>query len=396
MIAATIGRKFLLAYNRKFGTHYDAKTFFTEQYFPLFFDHEKYMQWVTNSPFVQGIKKGKCLTAVERREKLRILQEKIERDEADASIAIGFPSLDSTATTSGQITNLKLPVSREDVYLSWIGSGFGVGVQGGLSILFEQEQILMALFEGWRIYREYLEPLIGFQPFAAKEDGYEVVTRSWTDVLMAIAREIKDVRMMGYVYSLGQTNITVGFIPFVLTEIRRTVELYIKLFGMRNAKKAEHLFGTAYGFLRSCQMGMIGVSALEPKGLKEYMMKGKIPVYDAENEEKRINFYTYIIWILAMLNNEDLWEKSREIAQMLHTYVLGDKKSNMTRRNQVNKILETNSRMIFLNELQQIIPQIPDIKFAEDIGKLIHSMPVDNIPYFLTLVRFNYAIVCNQ
>lgn len=71
---------------------------------------------------------------------------------------------------------------------------------------------------------------------------------------------------------------------------------------------------------------MIGVSALEPKGLKEYMMKGKIPVYDAENEEKRINFYTYIIWILAMLNNEDLWEKSREIAQMLHTYVLGDKK----------------------------------------------------------------------
>lgn len=91
MIAATIGRKFLLAYNRKFGTHYDAKTFFTEQYFPLFFDHEKYMQWVTNSPFVQGIKKGKCLTAAERREKLRILQEKIERDEADASIAIGSP-----------------------------------------------------------------------------------------------------------------------------------------------------------------------------------------------------------------------------------------------------------------------------------------------------------------
>ena len=81
----------------------------------------------------------------------------------------------------------------------------------------------MALLEGWRIYWEYLErmqglrgtlintwngkwlahyfsdhfiedePLIGFQPFAAKEDGYEVVTRSWTDVLMAIAREIKDV-----------------------------------------------------------------------------------------------------------------------------------------------------------------------------------------------------------
>ena len=423
MIAATIGRKFLLAYNRKFGTHYDAKTFFTEQYFPLFFDHEKYMQWVTNSPFVQGIKKGKCLTAAERREKLRILQEKIERDEADASIAIGFPSLDSTATTSGQITNLKLPVSREDVYLSWIGSGFGVGVQGGLSILFEQEQILMALFEGWRIYREYLErmqglrgnqintwngqwlahyfsdhfiedePLIGFQPFAAKEDGYEVVTRSWTDVLMAIAREIKDVRMMGYVYSLGQTNITVGFIPFVLTEIRRTVELYIKLFGMRNAKKAEHLFGTAYGFLRSCQMGMIGVSALEPKGLKEYMMKGKIPVYDAENEEKRINFYTYIIWILAMLNNEKLWELSREFAELLLKYEAGAGKARTDRKNNVNRLLESVSVKQFLQNLIPVIQDEKEVEGYENMGKIVHSMPKDNFPYFNTLIRFQYALL---
>ena len=426
MIAAIIGKKFLLAFNRRFGTHYDAKTFFAEQYFPLFFDHEKYMQWVTNSPFVQGIKKGKYPTASERRERLRILQEKIEKEEADASIAIGFPSLDLTATTSGQITNLKLPVSREDVYLSWIGSGFGVGVQGGLSILFEQEQILMALYEGWQIYREYLErmrglrgnqintwngqwlahyfsdsfiedePLIGFQPFAAKEEGYEVVTRSWTGILISIARKIKDGRMMGYVYSLGQTNTTVGFIPFVLTEIRRTVDLYVRLFGMKDAGKAEHLFGTAYGFLRSCQMGMIGVSALEPKGLKEYMEKGKMPVYNAEDEEKRINFYTYIIWILAMLNNEDLWEKSREIAQMLYTYVLEDKKSNKTRSNQVNEILKETSKKMFLNGLLEIVPKTADVKLMEETGKLIHMMPVDNIPYFLTLIRFNYALICNQ
>lgn len=156
------------------------------------------------------------------------------------------------------------------------------------------------------------------------------------------------------------------------------------------------MFGTAYGFLRSCQMGMIGVSALEPKGLKEYMMKGKIPVYDAENEQKRINFYTYIIWILAMLNNEDLWEKSREIAQMLYTYVLGDKKSNKTRSNQVNEILKETSKKMFLNGLLEIVPKTADIKLMEEAGKLIHMMPVDNVPYFLTLVRFNYAIVCNQ
>ena len=115
MIAATIGKIFLQAYNRKFGKHYDAKTFFIEKHFPLFFDHEKYMQWVTNSPFVQGIKKGVAPTAPEPREKLNVLIRIIEHRQADATIAIAYPSLEITATTSGQITNLRLPVSQEDI-----------------------------------------------------------------------------------------------------------------------------------------------------------------------------------------------------------------------------------------------------------------------------------------
>jgi hypothetical protein len=49
MIAANIGRIFLNAYNEKFNSNFTAKDFFIEKYFTLFFDHEKYMQWVTNS-----------------------------------------------------------------------------------------------------------------------------------------------------------------------------------------------------------------------------------------------------------------------------------------------------------------------------------------------------------
>ena len=55
MIAANIGKIFLDAYNEKYKSNYSAKQFFVEKYFELFFNHEKYMQWVTNSPFVQGI-----------------------------------------------------------------------------------------------------------------------------------------------------------------------------------------------------------------------------------------------------------------------------------------------------------------------------------------------------
>lgn len=38
MITAAIGKIFLDAYNEKYDTNYDAKTFFVEVYHPLFFD----------------------------------------------------------------------------------------------------------------------------------------------------------------------------------------------------------------------------------------------------------------------------------------------------------------------------------------------------------------------
>lgn len=38
MITSAIGKMFLEAYNEEYGTHYDARTFFIEQFYPLFFD----------------------------------------------------------------------------------------------------------------------------------------------------------------------------------------------------------------------------------------------------------------------------------------------------------------------------------------------------------------------
>lgn len=38
------------AYNEEYGTNYDARTFFLEQFYPLFFDQNKYMMTAGNSP----------------------------------------------------------------------------------------------------------------------------------------------------------------------------------------------------------------------------------------------------------------------------------------------------------------------------------------------------------
>ncbi len=127
MITVNIGRTFLKAYNDKYKKELTAKEFFEQEYFELFFNHPKYLQWVTNSPFVQ-MKKGQkphLLNDKERLEKLKNLYEKIDSGEKDASIAIGFPASEEKmfATTSGLVTDIDLGFRENDIYLSWIGSG---------------------------------------------------------------------------------------------------------------------------------------------------------------------------------------------------------------------------------------------------------------------------------
>ena len=435
MIAANIGKIFLEAYNEKFKCNYSAKEFFVEKYFELFFNHGKYMQWVTNSPFVQGIKKGVIPTIQERKIKLDTLVDKISKNDADASIAIGFPSLDLTASTSGQITSMKLPLNEEDVYLSWIGSGFGVGVQSGLSLLFADKRILLDLFEGWQHYRDYLNntpelrgnqintwngqwlahrynkrtynpanPTASFSAFGTMKDGgMEINTQVWTKVLIGIARTYPDSNLTAYIYSLGQTNITVGFIPFELPRIRQPYDLYEKYFNVK-PEFAEQLFGTELGFTKACQMGAIGVNALEPKGFKDSFTKGVIPKYNPIDEEKKINFNTYQIWLLSMLNNEELWEQSQQIAVTLSEYSKNKENAGSTvqksgaktsKSREVDTLLTATNKKQFIDGLTTIVngSGIENVEPLSEIAKTISLMPIDNVPYFLTLIRFQYAVV---
>ncbi|MCF6240682.1 MAG: hypothetical protein L3J74_04980 [Bacteroidales bacterium] len=160
MIAPKIGKTFLKAYNRKYQKDYSAKEFFEKVYWEIFYNHPKYLQWVTNSPFVQ-MKQGQkphLLSASERKEKLNDLYKKIDSGVRDASIVIGYPASEEKefATTSGLVTDIALDISAEEVYFSWIGGALGIGVAGGLSISFDNAEILLATFEGWEKYREFL------------------------------------------------------------------------------------------------------------------------------------------------------------------------------------------------------------------------------------------------
>lgn len=430
MITSVIGRIFLDAYNEREHTDYNAKTFFIEKYYPLFFDAEKYMQWVQNSPFVQmkSGQKVETLSSDERREKLEELICKIQNGTKDASVAIGYSASDEKgyATTSGQVTSLDIKVTHDEVYLSWIGASLGVGVKGGLSILFSNPLLLLSIYDGWAFYRAALNnnqklkgnqiaswngqwlahrydkrafdaenPMADFNPYVSDKDAsMSVAVQSWTKILINLSQNFSGQNLLGYVYSLGQTNITVGFIPFILSEIRRPIDLYIRFFGMKNWRQAEELYGTAFGFDRACQAGAIGLKALEPKGLKDYIEKGKLPKY-TDNEEQTIKFHTYQTWIMAMLNNEDLWVQSESFAHVLKEYSAGSKNAKTDRTNKVKALLGALNKKDFIRNLTDIISEVGDVSKLMGTAKLVNDMPADNVPYFLTLIRFHYAAIIN-
>ena len=423
MIAANIGRTFLNAYNEKFAKNYSAKEFFVEVYWQLFFNHEKYMQWVTNSDFNPGNHLGD-VSVVGRQLKLNEFLDKISKNQLDEKNVIGYSVIDLAGTTSGQITNMNLPIGKEEAYLSWIGSGFGIDV-GGVSMLINNKQLLLDLYDGWGYYRQYLNktpqlekgnqidkwnsqwivhrynkktydsnyPTASFDPTDIKDKKMTIGAVSWVTVLERIARNYPNTTITTYVYKLGfnTPNTTIGFIEVFLPKITYTVDLYEKYFGTNDIDRVKYLFGTELGFTKSCQMGAIGVNALEPKGFRDNLYKGKIPSYSDTDEEKKINFNTYQIWLLAMLNNEQLWDKSLEFAQQLINYIAGAEKTRSNRKTAVEKLLESPKKEKFLENLIPIMKE-SDSEKCEEIGKEIHFMSGGTeFPYFTTLLRFQYA-----
>lgn len=49
----------------------------------------------------------------------------------------------------------------------------------------------------------------------------------------------------------------------------------------------------------------------------------------------------------------------------------------------------------FIEGLACITKGNKDVRELEEIAKLIHELPIDNVPYFLTLIRFQYAVLQN-
>ena len=134
---------------------------------------------------------------------------------------------------------------------------------------------------------------------------------------------------------------------------------------------------------------------MEPKGLRAFLPEGKgvKKISYKGDEEQKITFNTYLIWILAMLNKEELWELSCEFAQLLLKYEAEAEKARRDRVNNVENLFGAKNPKQFIEYLTTIVEDEKEVEAYRNMGRIVHMMPGDNLPYLNTLIRFQYALL---
>ena len=432
MHLTTIGKIFLKEYNARNNSSLTAKKFFNDIFFPLFFNHEKYLMWVVNTPFTiaKEVKKPIFKTKEYKLKALATFNKKIEQDkEFSMNVVVGGSASDNEQTTSALFDSCYFKtLSTEDKYLSWIGHALGICVEGGLIISFQDPKLLYLIYEGWRKYRTFLNDeafleLKGNQintwngvwvllnlkssdftdsdisqlihvPKKAAIKTSEFKTVPWTGIILNLHNLIRDENIYSYVYKLGQLNTSIGIIPIKVEEVRRPMKYYIKMFGLDdyilNKDQIEnHILGSNYfGFDNVCEYGNIGVMAVKPVDIFENNFDAKIKKYKINT---KLIKPTLKAWIMAVINKEEILKLSEDLSNYLKEYVNSDKKGKTEYSNKATQLLEKNNKTIFFKELSEINKNLkPNAELAKELKDSVHFMDNDMFKYFIALVSLTF------
>ncbi|MDX9798924.1 MAG: hypothetical protein RBT05_08720 [Bacteroidales bacterium] len=433
MYTSYIGKKFLTLYNNENGTNYSAEEFFDEVFFKLFFTDEAHLMHVGNSPFFQKPKEedvskhgGRSLAQYAN------LRANIEEDIPNMSIYVGAQARDIFGTTSGQVTDMEFNVDKNEMYSSWIGAAFGIGVMGRYSLLIDDDNVLMDIFSGWKLYREFLiqtpnvkdkeidywnahwlsnkvssdfqneSPMDSLKIEMETSMGQTRIRKKrWSEVIFVLCKFIPQKRYItANIYQLDKTNTTFGFINISLHEIHEIFEFRDKVFIDESSTILEdhqiEQLETFYNFRSACQMGTIGLKSLEPAKLRDYMPKGSVLFaggkdFKFKDEESFINYQLYKIWIMAVLNKTELLNLASEIASALVKLETKDERGKKVLATLSKDVRESKSLRFFIENLSVLIMELPEE--SETIKSCVENslkMPTDNFPLFITLIRFEY------
>ncbi len=230
-----------------------------------------------------------------------------------------------------------------------------------------------------------------------------IPTQQWIKVIFALSKKNPNKVINAYSYNLSQTNTTLGFISLYLPEVHRMFELRDKLFidEVNTILTEEDInqFSTFYNFKSACRFGTIGLKAIEPAKLREYMPIGTVlyaqgKEYKFTNEESYTNYKLFKIWIIAMLNKTELLNLASDVAKALLEF----EKSNLDNRGKTDlftlskEVRESSNLRLFIDKLTVLLSQ-ENADVFKRVDEEVLKMPSDNFPLFITLIRFEYAYI---
>lgn len=465
MYTSYIGNKFLKIYREKknLPEDYSARQFFDKEMFPLFFDNEQHLMHVGNSPFFQKpTKKAVEEHGSKAKAQLYNLHSKIESGVRSFATFVGYAAEGVQATSSGQITSMAFDFEDDEMYASWIGQALAIGVSGALIIQIDEEKILWTLYNGWKHYRKYLSQtpnlkskqietwnghwlnhtfgeyfnpknvLAEFDPKPENKSGtLAIPTIDWIKIVFALSREYPEQTITAYVYSLSQTNTTLGFINLRLPKVRKLIQLKGELYELPKTRKYykafEEMYSTFYDLKNACKLGVIGLKALEPDKLRAFMPKGtaqyaqgkdykfsnpnikakkdetteafEVRQQKAKNKYNReiINFQIFKTWIIAMLNNKkELNALAEQVAQALIDFEIKAQNSDTGRgKSTQNRLSEdvksSKSLKSFIENLTDLMKKYKEgAEIFKKVKDTVIELPSDLFPLFITLIRFEY------
>lgn len=438
MYAAHIGRRIVALHNehRRDGPPLSPRQFFDEVIFPDFFDDETLLMFVNNAPFDQAFMARKRIPMTHEvlADRLAELHDKLEvLPEPHWHLFIGGYDKGPCDLFSGQITNVERRIDPEESICSWIGAAAGIGVSGGFSLLIDEDNVLLTLQDGWPMYRRYVEktdglgghqldtwngwwlthrygrhyderrPLRDFDATANLKKygrGFKMSTQDWVKVLFALARRLPERSLTAYVYSIGtKGNKTIGFRQLLLPEVNAFADLYVHLFGeadgVPNPAALAALYQTEFGFRTACNMGTIGLRAIQPAKLRDYLPMrggaGKTPA-PPKKDDQRLTFHLYLTWIIAMLDNKDLISLAEEAARTLRAHAKSGTKGRATQKREAEQVLDASGRRAFIDSLTEVVKH-GDGEATSQLNSLVDAivaMPASDFPLLLTLMRFKY------